>query len=86
MMKTDVFLVSSFNHVAHGWEKTMKPRKVRRLLQEVRKMIQHLPIALDYKRVYIPKDPRNPKGALRPLGVPTVAWRIYLHMWNVLVN
>jgi hypothetical protein len=85
-MMTDVFLVTSFNHVVHGWEKTMKPAGIKKLLKEVKRMVRDLPETMDYKRVYIPKVFGEPNGRLRPLGVPTVAWRIYLHMWNVLVN
>jgi len=72
-MRSDVFLVTSFNHVAQGWEKTMKPSKVKGLLREVKKMHLELPITMDYKRVYIPKLSGQPSGPLRPLGVPTVA-------------
>lgn len=86
LMVTDVFLVASFNHVSHGWEKDMKHKEIKKLLKEVKRMLRELPTTMDYKRVYIPKISGQPDGPQRPLGVPTKPWRVYLHMWNVMVN
>lgn len=38
---------------------------------------------MDYKRVYIPKPGTDKK---RQLGVPTMEWRIALHMWNNMIH
>jgi len=41
-------------------------------------------IRIDYKRVYIDKIPAS-KGR-RPLGVPTLPWRLYLNLWNRMMS
>jgi retron-type reverse transcriptase len=38
---------------------------------------------VEFKRVYIPKKEGSPE--LRPLGVPTKSWRVYLHMMNGMI-
>lgn len=44
----------------------------------------HLPLrrSITYHRTYLPKGPNK----FRPLGVPTIAWRVYLAMWLVPLN
>lgn len=50
-------------------------------MEEVKRLVREKATVIDFKRVYIPKG----DGRMRPLGVPTLAWRVYLHMLNNLV-
>lgn len=55
----------------------MDYNKVLSTLNAVRKLCKTKATDIDYKRAYIPKG-----ETVRPLGVPTLEWRIYLHMIN----
>lgn len=83
IMKNEVFIVTSLNHVLGGWEREHDVGYVRWLVKEVKRFVSERPVEVDFKRYYIPKDKWSDK--LRPLGVPSVEWRIYLHMWNVVL-
>lgn len=85
LLKNNVFQVMAVDFVCRNWHQTKSPEEMRKLIQEVKKLVSERTVRIDFKRVYIPKDPRDPNGKQRPLGVPTEAWRVYLHMLNVLV-
>jgi len=54
---------------------------VERELKEIKKLIKSKASSIDYSRVYLDEIKK-----LRPLGVPTVPWRVYLHMYNNLLT
>jgi hypothetical protein len=79
MLRSNTFLAAAITRVMHNWYKNYPlnlvlstARKVRRIVKENRK-------DFEFSRVYIPKPG---KDKVRPLGVPTMEWRIVLHMWN----
>jgi len=72
------FRISAFNFVCKGWYYKMAQSEVWRINRKVQVIISKELANLDYKRVYIPKT----NGKLRPLGVPSVEWRVALHLIN----
>lgn len=80
MSRSSVFLVMSLNHVYPKWQREMNLSKVIRLCREVRKISLCPTIHLDSRRIYIQE-----KNKLRPIGVPSPAWRVYLHGLNQLL-
>lgn len=77
LLYSSVFRVSAINHVCTNWYKSMEYYKILRANKKVDKIIKTDNWSIVYHRVYIPK-----KNTFRPLGVPTLEWRIYLHMIN----
>lgn len=77
LMKSDTYLVASLARVLPNWHRDQALTRIVGFLMEIKKLVLEGSSALDYKRVYIPKG-----ETWRPLGVPTIPWRVYLHMWN----
>lgn len=77
MRRSKVFRVSVINKSITKWYKSMPLGEIMKINRNVNKMIDSNYRNLNYKRVYIPKQ-----DGWRPLGVPTLEWRILLQMVN----
>lgn len=93
MKNSTAFRVSAINKVFHNWYKIMPLSYVININEKADKIIKKGLDNLEFKRTYIPKDAdlfnkmgrenyEKMGGKWRPLGVPTAAWRLVLHMWN----
>lgn len=71
------FRMSAWIKVKPHWFMDMSVNRVRYVNNCVSKFVRNELFNMSHKRVYIPKG-----DTVRPLGVPTLAWRIYLHMWS----
>lgn len=76
LTKSTSYLVYSFNSVMPKWT-SMEFSKANKLLISAHKLRSTMATEIDYKRVWIDKQPGD---YARPLGVPTASWRIYLRM------
>jgi len=81
MRRSSVFLIMAISHVFPRWHRDQKLHSVISLARKVKFLASTPYQRLDYRRVYIEKS----NGKLRPLGVPSPAWRVYLHMLNQLL-
>jgi len=80
ILKDKDYLLSVFHKTHPAWYKKFSLSKVYSILSEV-ELIMNTPtskLKINFKRVYIPKA----NGKNRPLGVPTLSWRVYLSMLN----
>lgn len=84
MMRHSVALrLVAMNNVADNWYKSLKWSKVTRAWDKlcqlcISKQNHHLTV----KKVLIPKQ----DGTMRPLGVPNLSYRMYMHMIQLLMN
>jgi hypothetical protein len=79
---SNVMLMMALRHVVPRWHRDMRLSEVLRVLKAVRKLAREDKREIEYYRVWIPKPG---KSEHRPLGCPTLEWRIYLHMINQLI-
>jgi len=77
LMSSSVYQVSALNHVLRNWHRKLSYKQVKWILRDVKKLVAKKAIAIKYARVYLQE-----KNKIRPLGVPSMSWRIYLHMYN----
>jgi len=77
LLTSYAFQLQAYNSVFPKWV-TIKHSSVVHQLRYLRKLCWSRSTDLDYKRVWIDKKPGD--LATRPLGVPTIVWRVYLRM------
>lgn len=70
------FQIQAYNSVFPKWL-LLKIPSVCKHLRYIRKLCHDRSTQIEYTRVWIDKKPGD---AARPLGVPTVTWRVYLRM------
>jgi len=83
LMHSNTFRVMAINHVFPQWQRHKRLSSVLSWAKKASKILRDLEHAhswdarINFARKYIKK----PDGTWRPLGVPTPAWRIALHLW-----
>jgi hypothetical protein len=78
MKRSNVLRVIALNHVMPQWHRKYSFRYVIGINRRVSTIINKNWVSMDFKRIYIPKG----TDKYRPLGVPKMEWRLYLHMVN----
>jgi len=82
--RSNTFKALMLHEVFPHWHRDMNLKELYLLVRKYNLMWDTLPANLKYRRVYIPKKVDEQGNVLkwRPLGVPTTAWRLYLHSWQ----
>jgi len=81
LKRSSSFRCSAIQHVVTNWYKTTPLWQIMQHNRKVQNILESMDCKLIHKRVYIPK-----KDTFRPLGVPSMEWRIVLHMVNNLCH
>lgn len=79
LMRSTSYLVTCFNNVNSGWHRNKAYGEVINLIKRVKTLNTN---KYEYKIV---ETPKGDTGETRPLGVPSIPWRVYLHGWNNLL-
>lgn len=77
LMNSTAYQAAALNHVLKNWHRKLPINQVAFIMKDVKKLVKNKEFRLKYARVYLQE-----KTKLRPLGVPAMSWRIYLHMYN----
>jgi len=81
----DILMTKSVSYRSKMWNEVdrdvihRKPAEVDRIWRKITKLCESRSSNLNYKRVWI-SDPGKSEKYTRPLGVPTLEWRIYSRM------
>jgi len=78
LSKSRVFRVSAWNKTYPRWHKELGLGSILKANRDIDRLIREQSTDMDFKRVYIPKGEND----YRPLGVPTLPWRVYMQMLN----
>lgn len=85
MRTSSVFKTMMLYEVCPHWHRDMNMKELYLIINKYNKYVEDMPTNLKHRRVYLPKLIDPVTGIItkyRPLGVPTLAWRIYLHTWQ----
>jgi hypothetical protein len=77
MRYSKAFRMSAWHKIAPLWYLNSSLKRMIYLNRKIDRIVEKLDGNLNHRRVYIPKG-----DSFRPLGVPTMEWRIALHMLN----
>jgi len=83
--RSNVYMILCLHIVDKNLYKTKTLREIENILKRVNKLRRRLKSDLEFRRVYIPKASsgsfaESDRHTFRPLGVPSLPWRIYLNM------
>lgn len=78
MRYSRTFFIMSLHHVEPKWHREIPLWKIVSLWKRVSRMALSKKLNVKYFRIYILKS----NGKLRPLGPPSLEWRLYLHTLN----
>lgn len=78
MLQSTTFRLTALNHVLPTWYKSITQDQCIKIMEEVNKILNSKVTPGDFWRFYVEKA----NGRLRPIGAPTVPWRVVLHMMN----
>ena len=82
LMRSRSFQVMALNSILNGWYKKYPYFQILKIMDEVDTIVRKKKTWMEFARVYIPKS----NNKWRPLGCPTPAWRIFLHMYTLLLQ
>jgi len=80
LMRSTAYQTCCFNYVLKNWHRELKWQHVKLVVREVKLLCESRATYINYSRVYLDEGVK-----WRPLGVPTLSWRVYLHMYNNLI-
>lgn len=85
--KSTIFMTMAIQHIFTGWYKNKNLKEIFTTAVKVRKLASLTFPKIEFSRVYIAKPGKEfAFGSVRPLGVPKPEWRVYLHMWSVILS
>lgn len=80
VMGSSAYQAAAYNSVMKNWHRELPLWQVKLHLKKISKLVRMRATNIEFRRVYL-----HELSKVRPLGVPTIWWRVYLHMYNNLI-